>query len=380
MDVAMDFFNGLDNGRYARFKADTENDRAKGIQGEQLRRCEAGDQAVVLRLPRKLMRSMTLNTHVVLTVVAIGRGDRGSKGGRGGRGGRGEKPAEVKPSDDSKPTAGDKNQYKKQVICFNCNEEGHMSYNCPNDLKSEEEERGSAYASFGMCMPAVPDTRWVSSGNRFSTLHLVSDTESNDEPPDLVSDTSSDEGSDEELEQEVQQPSVCVGRASVPTAPHGRAHATMRKMPWWEVLLDNQADISVVHPRLLTNIRRQRSYVSGLAGTATLPYVGELKGFLKCKGSANVLASVLCMADIEDMYDVTYEQGVSYTVHLDDQDLIFHKRDKLYVADMREWGSQEYKHVALVSTATENESKYTVREVQKARMARDMVVKAVEVT
>jgi hypothetical protein len=54
----------------------------------------------------------------------------------------------VKPSDDSKPTtAGDKKQYKKQVICFNCNEEGQMSYNCPNDLKSEEEERGSAYAS-----------------------------------------------------------------------------------------------------------------------------------------------------------------------------------------------------------------------------------------
>jgi hypothetical protein len=157
-------------------------------------------------------------------------------------------------------------------------------------------------------MHPVPDTRWVSSGNRFSTFHLVSDTESDDEPPDLVSDTSSDEGSDEELEQEVQQPSVCVGRASVPTAPHGRAHATMRKMPWWEVLLY----ISVVHPRLLTNIRRQRSYVSGLAGTATLPYVGELKGFFKCKGSANVLALVLCMADVEDMYDITYEQGVSY--------------------------------------------------------------------
>jgi hypothetical protein len=392
MDVAMDFFNGLDNGRYARFKADTENDRAKGIQGPQdlnsmFHRASnfvvvksnwrpGGGAAFATRADEMNDSEHSRRAESGGKGGRGGRGDRGNKGGRGGRGGRGEKPAKVKPSDDSKATADEKKKYKKQVICFNCNEEGHMSYNCPNDLKSEEEERGSAYASFGMCTPTVPDTRWVSSGNRFSTLHLVSDTESDGEPPDLVSDTSSDDGSDEESEQAVRQPSVCVGRASVQTAPHGRAHATMRKMPWWEVLLDNQADISVVHPRLLTNIRRQRSYVSGLAGTATLPYVGELKGFFKCKGSASVLASVLCMADVEDMYDITYEQGVSYTVHLDDQDLVFYKRDKLYVADMREWGNQEYEHVALVSTAAENESKYTAREVQKARLARDMVVNA----
>ena len=37
-DVSMDFFNGLDNARYARFKADIENDRAKGEEGPQTQR------------------------------------------------------------------------------------------------------------------------------------------------------------------------------------------------------------------------------------------------------------------------------------------------------------------------------------------------------
>ena len=165
------------------------------------------------------------------------------------------------------------------------------------------------------------------------------DSDSDSDPEDLVSMLGHEVPCDEP------QPVACVGRAQ----PVGRAHATMRKMAWYEVLLDNQADISVVHPRLLTNLRERTSYVSGLSGTATLPYVGNLRGFFQCKGSADVIASVLCMADVEELYDISYEQGVSYTVHMDDRDLVFYKRDKLYVADMSDWDNPTITHVSVQS-------------------------------
>jgi hypothetical protein len=235
-----------------------------------------------------------------------------------------------------------------------------MSYNCPNDVKKE---RGSSFASFGMCV----------TGGRFEPLR--DDDYDSDEVPGLASD---DDTSDEEDNTEVVHSSVCVGREfSSRVEEHGRAHhAAVRKLEWWEVLLDNQADISVVHPRLLTHIRRHESYVSGLSGTATLPYVGKLRDFFMCKGSADVLASVLCMADVEDLYDITYEQGVSYTVHLNDRDLVFYKRDKLYVGDMRAWESSEFDSTVLVTTAGDNEAKYTAKEVRRAKVARDMVINA----
>jgi hypothetical protein len=62
------------------------------------------------------------------------------------------------------------------------------------------------------------------------------------------------------------------------------------------------------------------------------------------------------MADVEDLYQITYTQGVSYTVHMDHGDLIFWKRDKLYVGDMREWAS-DYESTALVTTDADNEAR-----------------------
>ena len=64
-------------------------------------------------------------------------------------------------------------------------------------------------------------------------------------------------------------------------------------------------------------------------------------GFFECKSSLDVPVSVICMADAEDMYRITYVQGVSYTVHMDDRDLVFHSRDKFYVGDMRAWESNK---------------------------------------
>ena len=77
-----------------------------------------------------------------------GRGGRSGRSGRGGRGGRGggkggrggDGPAKEKSSTDKSKADGDEKQKKarKPVICYNCDEEGHMSYNCPHDSRSSD--------------------------------------------------------------------------------------------------------------------------------------------------------------------------------------------------------------------------------------------------
>ena len=52
--------------------------------------------------------------------------------------------------------------------------------------------------------------------------------------------------------------------------------------------------------------------------------------------------SVLSQANVEDTHPVTYDLGVSYTVHMGDKDVVFYRRDKLYVADFMEWVCEEY--------------------------------------
>jgi hypothetical protein len=41
----------------------------------------------------------------------------------------------------------------------------------------------------------------------------------------------------------------------------------------------------------------------------------------------------LSFADVEDLYKITYQPQESFTVHLPDRDIVFHCRNKLYVAN-----------------------------------------------
>ena len=88
-----------------------------------------------------------------------------------------------------------------------------MSYNCPSDHQDGKDETGNQFATFGA--PSMP-----------------------------VSDTSTVLDLDNVLVSDTQAPIVT-----------GRARMTACGLAWYEVLLDNQADISVVHLRLLYNLR-----------------------------------------------------------------------------------------------------------------------------
>jgi len=99
-------------------------------------------------------------------------------------------------------------------------------------------------------------------------------------------------------------------------------HVTQGLLPT-EVLLDNQVNISILHPMLLSNVKKakQKIRVKGVGGTQLIVYMlGHLDGFFEVYASEHTKANVLSFADVEDLYEITYTCGDSFVVHmLDDK-------------------------------------------------------------
>ena len=64
---------------------------------------------------------------------------------------------------------------------------------------------------------------------------------------------------------------------------------------------------------------------------------GLLSGFFYCMTCEIMRVNVLSQADVEDLYEVTYDPGVSFTVHMLDKDLVSYWQNKLYIANMTDW-------------------------------------------
>jgi hypothetical protein len=81
---------------------------------------------------------------------------------------------------------------------------------------------------------------------------------------------------------------------------------------------------------------------------------------------------LISMVDVEDMYRVTYVQGESITVHMDERDFVFSRREKMYVANFSDWlvddqdrVEQLYTGLSLL-TVKDKEDLYTRKEVPRA--------------
>jgi hypothetical protein len=92
------------------------------------------------------------------------------------------------------------------------------------------------------------------------------------------------------------------------------------------VLLDNQANISVMKPGMLHHIEPAKEEVN-ICGVGDLQLrvkeTGYLNEFFRVYASEDTKANVLSLADVEDLYDVTYVRGESFVVHLPSRDLEF---------------------------------------------------------
>lgn len=208
-DVAIDFMNGLDNGRYARFVADLQNDRAKGhpvpaTLNEMFQR--ASTFVVVKSNPRPGGGAVFTTTADEAHTFNNRRGGKGGRGGRG-RGGRGQSGRGGGRGHIQRDTksGGDEKRPRRTIVCYNCDEEGHISSHCPHRVEEVGEH----------------DTAFVTVGH---------------------------------------------GSHQCKESPDGHCYVTTRKFKKTDALLDWCFDVTVVWKGLLTNLRKERSYVGGFGG------------------------------------------------------------------------------------------------------------------
>ena len=280
-DVAMDFFRSLDNSRYSAFKTNLVNNINSGAieQPESLN--EMYTQAAAYLIPTRHQHAGTHKTAFATTADKSfrdedrrgGRGGRGgSRGEKGGRGGSRGRRRESRSDENEKSAEKPQNPHEGRD-CWGCGEKGHLLRDCPEvEADGGEEVKGGAvnmtirFGNFGSDSDSEYDSD--DSESTAGAPALVSDSESEYDSDDsdstgapaLVSDSESEYDSDDFSGWDSDDHSECDGDWECRTKDDNVKHVAYLTAPktteWYEVLLDNQANTSVIHPRLLCNIRR----------------------------------------------------------------------------------------------------------------------------
>jgi len=131
-----------------------------------------------------------------------------------------------------------------------------------------------------------------------------------------------------------------------------------------EVLLDNQADVSIIWPELLRQVQPSSEvvWVNGVGGVQLeLQEMGYLDNFFQVYMSTQTRVNVLSFLDVEELYPITYEPFVGFTIHTPKGDILFEKKGKLHVADFAAYGN-------ILATQV-----YTKAEMARAHAVRDLV-------
>ena len=319
VDQAMDFMASLDPTMYGDFVCEITNDISKGAMPPPPTKNVVYNLAATRVVPKKM--TTMRNTGASYATIEEMRGKQGGapkKGGNKGKIGNKKKnkgtgkPA-VRFKEPSSPPAA--SEPTKNGNCYNCGKPGHWARDCPEVQDDEQDDQ----AGLSAVTLDVKDTkqrgekRWCLYGGKHVQLGIN------------------------------------------------------------DVILDNASEVDILSPRFLTGIRHGLGRVRGLHGEAkTTKKVGHLKGFYDCIVSSDAAANVLSQSNIEQLYDITYEQGKRYIVHMHDRDLSFWKKGKLYVANFSHWVDRKMGAMVL-STVFEKEQELTTKELKLARLAREFI-------
>jgi hypothetical protein len=296
-DIAMDFLYGLDNSRYAAFKAEIVNDLQKGTLTSQI----ANLNKMYILASRRVVVKTSDRTPGGATFATVD-GQRKT----------GKNPKNATPEGKGKSA---EERYKEKLAkmkCYNCGEKGHIAKGCPHLTKDEENE-------------------------------------------------------DEE-----EPPMAGLTMACCTTNTGKKEKAQDRLFEFYEICLDSGSQVNIVDPRLLNNLRTSTKTYRSMNGTSTTERVGYLDGFFDCHACVDCPANIISMADVEDHFPMTWLPGESIIVHLDERDVIFVRKDKMWVGDFSDWIVSDEERLAEMQTelclltVKEKEALYTKREVRKA--------------
>jgi hypothetical protein len=268
-DIALDFFSGLDNTRYADFKADFLN----GLTSQSIKAPKDLNAIYVLASqwvkPKGVVGGTGTTFVTTFDEVKTPRKDTKHK-----KNGKDKKDGGV----NNNQKKGDGTP-KKPVKCFNC-EDNHYIRDCPELKRNKANDADDAIMAAAMFEATT-----------FATYQV-----------NVIS------------------------------------YSGFKQT---EVLLDNQANISVMKPGMLHHIEPAKEEVNicDVGGLQLrVKETGYLNEFFRVYASEDTKANVLSFADVEDLYDVTYVRGESFVVHLPSRDLEFVRCGKLYVANFAKEG------------------------------------------
>ena len=141
-DIAMDFFRGLDNARYASFKTEIMN----GLTSKAFEQPE--NLNAMYLLANQWLKTTTKTTQGYATTFTPTL-DYQEKSHRRGK----NKKDKNKKNDEDKKTTSEKSEKSKtdmsEVECYACGENGHYANKCPTwQIKEEQEEERSAHLTW----------------------------------------------------------------------------------------------------------------------------------------------------------------------------------------------------------------------------------------
>ena len=223
------------------------------------------------------------------------------------RNGRNNK-KQSKEHQSEKHDSNDKASNKKEkdlshIDCFACGENGHYANACPTRQNKQDEDERGAHLTWN--------------ANTFTTYQILNTSASTFGPND--------------------------------------------------VLLDNQANISIFRTDMLRDIQDAEAAVkiNGVGGHQfSVTQTGFLDPLFRVYASDDTHANILSLSEVEEKYLVTYAPQENFIVHLPMTDIVFHRKGGMYIADWSQYKSA----CTTVSAGT-----YTKAEQARAKQAYELL-------